>query len=82
MECRRAIEAAITANYGDNRPDADAAVTSVLGQFSPERVRYGLANIIQLKDFGGRIPQPLKEWAKTVDVCPENASRFLVDRCV
>ena len=80
MECRRAIEAAISSNYGDNRLDADAAVKSVLEQFSPERVRYVLANTIQQKNFDGRIPQPLKEWAKTVDVCPENASRFLVDK--
>ena len=80
VECRRAIEAAISSNYGDNRLDADAAVKSVLEQFSPERVRYVLANTIQQKDFDGRIPQPLKEWAKTVDVCPENATRFLVDK--
>lgn len=80
VECRKAIEAAISSNYGDNRLDADAAVKSVLEQFSPERVRYVLANTIQQKDFDGRIPQPLKEWAKTVDVCPENATRFLVDK--
>ena len=79
-ECRRAIEAAISSNYGDNRLNADAAVKSVLEQFSPERVRYVLANTIQQKDFDGRIPHPLKEWAKSVDVCPENASRFLVDK--
>ena len=47
VECRRAIEAAISSNYGDNRLDADAAVKSVLEQFSPERVRYILANTIQ-----------------------------------
>ena len=80
VECRRAIEAAISSNYGDNRLNADAAVKSVLEQFSPERVRYVLANTIQQKDFDGRIPQPLKEWAKSVEVCPENASRFLVDK--
>lgn len=79
-ECSRAIEAAISSNYGDNRLDADAAVKSVLEQFSPERVRYVLANTIQQKDFDGRIPQSLKEWAKSVEVCPENASRFLVDK--
>ena len=79
-KCRRAIEAAISSNYGDNRLDADAAVKSVLEQFSPERVRYVLANTIQQKNFDGRIPQPLKEWAKSVEVCPENASRFLVDK--
>ena len=37
VECRRAIEAAISSNYGDNRLDADAAVKSILEQFSPER---------------------------------------------
>ena len=79
-KCRDAIEAVITSNYGDNRLDADAAVKSVLEQFSPERVRYVLANTIQQKNFDGRIPQPLKEWAKSVEVCPENASRFLVDK--
>ena len=79
-KCRSAIEAAISSNYGDNRLDADAAVKSVLEQFSPERVRYVLANTIQQKDFDGRIPQPLREWAKSVKVCPENASRFLVDK--
>ena len=79
-KCRDAIEAAITSNYGDNRLDVDAAVKSVLEQFSPERVRYVLANTIQQKDFDGRIPQPLKEWAKSVEVCPENASRFVVDK--
>ena len=80
-ECRSAIETAISDNYTENRLDADAAVKSVLEQFSPERIRYVLANTIQQKDFDGRIPQSLKEWAKSVDVCSENASRFLVDKC-
>ena len=80
-ECRSAIETAISDNYTENRLDADAAVKSVLEQFSPERIRYVLANTIQQKDFDGRIPQPLKEWAKNVEVCSENASRFLVDKC-
>ena len=79
-KCRSAIEAAISSNYGDNRLNAEAAVKSVLEQFSPERVRYVLANTIQQKNFDGRIPQPLKEWAKSVEVCSENASRFLVDK--
>ena len=30
VECRSAIEAAISSNYGDNRLDADAAVKSIL----------------------------------------------------
>lgn len=79
-KCRSAIEVAISSNYGDNSLNAEAAVKSVLEQFSPERVWYVLANTIQQKNFDGRIPQPLKEWAKSVEVCPENASRFLVDK--
>ena len=79
-KCRSAIETAISDNYAENRLDADAAVKSILEQFSPERVRYVLANTIQQKDFDGRIPQPLKEWAKSVEVCSESASRFLVDK--
>ena len=79
-KCRSAIETAISDNYAENRLDANAAVKSVLEQFSPERVRYVLANTIQQKDFDGRIPQPLKEWAKSVEVCSENASRVLVDK--
>ena len=62
------LKAAISSNYGDNRLDADACRESVLEQFSPERVRYVLANTIQQKDFDGRIQQPLKEWAKSVEV--------------
>lgn len=80
-ECRSAIETAISDNYAENRLDADAAVKSVLEQFSSERIRYVLANTIQQKDFDGRIPQSLKEWSKSVEVCSENASRFLVDKC-
>lgn len=80
-ECRSAIETAISDNYAENRLDAEAAVKSVLEQFSSERIRYVLANTIQQKDFDGRIPQSLKEWSKSVEVCSENASRFLVDKC-
>ncbi len=58
VECRRAIEAAISSNYGDNRLDADAAVKSVLEQFSPERVRYVLANTIQQKTLTAHSAAP------------------------
>ena len=80
IACRDTIERTISDYYGNNRLAAESAVTSVLEKFSPERVRYILANTIQQKDFDGRIPQPLKEWAKSVEVCPENASRFVVDK--
>lgn len=80
MACRDAIEQAISSSYGDNRLSSEAAVTSVLEQFSPERVQYVLANTIQQKDHDGRISQQLKNWAKGIDVCPENSTSFIVDK--
>ena len=46
IACRDAIEAAITENFSDNRLASEIAVTSVLEQFSAERVAYVLANTI------------------------------------
>ena len=47
VACKETIEYAISSHYADNRLAAEAAVTSVLEQFSPERVQYVLANTIQ-----------------------------------
>ena len=80
-ECRDAIEAAISKNYGDNRLNAEAAVKEVLAQFTPERVQYVLASTVQQKDFDGRITPESKEWAKDISTCSENVSRFVVDKC-
>ena len=80
MACRDAIEEAINSNYGNNRLATEAAVTSVLEQFSPERVQYVLANTIQQKDHDGRISQKHKEWANSIEVCPENSQQFIVDK--
>lgn len=79
MVCRDAIEAAINENYADNRLASDNAVTSILEQFSQERVAYVLANTIQQKDHDGRISPSLKEWAKTIEVCPDGAKHLIVD---
>ena len=80
MACKEAIEAAISENFSNNHLSTEAAVTSVLEQFSPERVQYVLANTIQHKDHDGRIHQSLKDWAKEIEVCPENANSFIVDQ--
>lgn len=80
IACRDAIEAAITENFSDNRLASEIAVTSVLEQFSAERVAYVLANTIQQKDHDGRIHPSLKEWAKTIEVCPDSAQYFIVDK--
>ena len=80
MACKEAIEAAISENFSNNHLSTEAAVTSVFEQFSPERVQYVLANTIQHKDHDGRIHQSLKDWASEIDVCPEDANFFIVDK--
>ena len=80
MACKEAIEAAISDNFSNNHLSTEAAVTSVFEQFSPERVQYVLANTIQHKDHDGRIHQSLKDWASEIEVCPEDANFFIVDK--
>jgi len=79
IACKTAIETAIADNYRDNRLSSDAAKT-VLEQFGEARVLYVLANTVQHKDWDGRISAQNKEWAKTVEVCPENSAHFVVDK--
>ena len=80
MACKEAIETAISDNFSHNHLSTEAAVTSVFDQFSPERVQYVLANTIQHKDHDGRIHQSLKDWAKEIEVCPDDANSFIVDK--
>ena len=80
VACRDAIETAIGNNYGDNRLNTHAAVESVMEKFSTERVAYVLANTVQMKSHDGRLSPSVKEWAKSVEVCAENATDFIVDK--
>ena len=80
MACKEAIEQAISDNFSNNHLSTEAAVTSVFDQFSPERVQYVLANTIQHKDHDGRIHQSLKDWAKEIEVCPDDTNSFIVDK--
>jgi len=80
MACKEAIEQAISDNFSNNHLSTEAAVTSVFDQFSPERVQYVLANTIQHKDHDGRIHQSLKDWAKEIEVCSDDANSFIVDK--
>ena len=80
MACKEAIEQAISDNFSNNHLSTEAAVTSVFDQFSPERVQYVLANTIQHKDHDGRIHQSLKDWAREIEVCPDDANSFIVDK--
>ena len=80
IACRDTIERTISEYYGNNRLASESAVTSVLEQFSPERVQYVLANTIQQKSHDGRISLANKEWASDVGVCSDTASQFIVDK--
>ena len=80
MACKEAIETAISDNFSNNHLSTEAAVTSVFDQFSPERVQYVLANTIQHKNHDGRIHQSLKDWAKEIEVCPDDTNSFIVDK--
>ena len=80
MACKEAIEAVISKNFSNNHLSTEAAVTSVFEQFSPDRVQYVLANTIQHKENDGRIHQSLKDWASEIEVCPEDANFFIVDK--
>ena len=80
MDCRDAIESAISANYSDNRLDAKTAVQSVIEEFSPERIACVLANTIRQKDYDGRIQPQQKQWAKTIEIAPENGQHFIIDQ--
>ena len=80
MACKEAIEQAISDNFSNNHLSTETAVTSVFDQFSQERVQYVLANTIQHKDHDGRIHQSLKDWAKEIEVCPDDTNSFIVDK--
>lgn len=70
--CRDALETAISANFKDNHFNADAALDTVLAQFSAERIGYVLACTIRNRDWDGRISPRCKKWAKTVEVDETN----------
>ena len=64
VDCKNAIEEAISNHYSDNRLDG-SCVQEVVDRFGAERVSFVLANTIQHKDWDGRISPQNKEWAKS-----------------
>ena len=72
LDCKEAIEHAISTHYADNRLDTEAAVKDVLEKFGAERVQFILANTIQHKDSDGRVSRDNKAWAKTIPM-PEDS---------
>ncbi len=76
LACKEAIEQAISAHYGDNRLNTEAAVKEVLEQFGPERVQVILANTVLKKEHDGRISRDNKAWAKTIPM-PEDGQEAI-----
>ena len=67
IDCKEAIEKAISQHYANNCMDA-LATQQVVHAFGYERTSYVLANTIQLKDWDGRFSADNKAWAKTIQV--------------
>ena len=67
IDCKNAIEDAISNHYRDNRFDG-SCVNEVIDRFGMERVAFVLANTVQDKDWDGRISAENKAWAKEVPV--------------
>lgn len=66
VDCKAAIEKAISDYYGDNRLNTTAAVQEVVKQFGYERMLYVLANTVQSMEHDGRVSRSNKDWAGTV----------------
>lgn len=82
IECREAIEQAISDHYGDNRLDTASAFAQVLERFGEERMKFVLATTIREKQHDGRISRAHKDWAQTIPTS-EDRQRFyfVVDKC-
>lgn len=63
IDCKHAIEKAITQNFDGMHLNADTAKI-VIAEFGYDRVGFILANTIQHKDWDGRFSRDNKAWAK------------------
>lgn len=79
VDCKKAIEDAIHANYKDNCLDSAGVLAKLRENYSINRIRYVLAATVQEKDWDGRIDDRNKAWAKTIPV-PEDKDGFGTDR--
>lgn len=85
IDCKEAIEKAISQHYANNCMDA-LATQQVVRAFGYDRTIYVLANTIQLKDWDGRFSMDNKAWARTVQIAGgdegirDHRWRFVVDK--
>lgn len=79
IACKEALERAINAHYDGMRLDTKAVMEEVGADFSMERIKYVLANTVQMKAFDGRIHPDNLAWANMVTVTP-NIDAWGTDR--
>ena len=73
VDCKNAIEDAISAHYKDNRLNM-ACLKEVTDRFGLDRTAHVVANTIRDKDWDGRISDENKVWAKSVDILPDKSA--------
>ncbi len=74
-KCAKAIEKGIEDNYKNNRLNTDFA-KKIIKEFGIDRVKYVLANTVQLRNHDGRFSQLNKDWAKGTYVPNENYRKY------
>ena len=73
VDCKNAIEDAISAHYKDNRLNM-ACLKEVTDRFGLDRTAHVVANTIRDKDWDGRISNENKAWAKNADILPDKSA--------
>lgn len=73
IDCKNAIEQAISDNFDGMSLNPDTAV-AVVEKYGEERVAFVLANTLKQLSYDGRFSDLNKQWAEGIEV-PENISR-------
>ena len=87
VDCRDAIDKAISENYHDNSLDSRTAIKQVVDEFGYERMLHICACTVRDKEWDGRISQDNIRWAHTFPIFEDNDGfgfnrrvDYLVDR--
>ena len=77
MRCKNAIEKAVEDGYDGSHLDT-SGIKAIIDKYGADRVESVLAETVRSKDRDGRFSVSNKEWAKTVQPCPEDDARHIV----
>lgn len=75
IACKRAVEAAIRANF-DGLCLNDGCMKTVVEEYGHERVGWVLANTVRRKEHDGRFSRRNREWAESIPVPESPAHGF------